>query len=235
VVFFGFEPRTASRLMTSRLENLAGHYNISNTLVLRFLNLYHFSKDKAAVVKKFNNLLMRPYMSAGLTAKQAANFSSQLQHHLRFAVEYCVQREVVDITGAPTGLAQLVMHLHAHAPANFVFAGLLSDGTITRICTGSNKVETPRSISKMLDTLGLYQPSTPLTSPLSSHLSCSYMYCSLGPRMNLCPFFTFSLSPSPELGSRQPPASPRAHLLAPAPALRRHHQPPRERRTHALH
>jgi hypothetical protein len=114
VVFFGFEPRTASRLLTSRLENLAGHYSISNTLVLRFLNLYHFSKDKGAVVKKFNNLLLRPYMAAGLSEAGKAAFTSQLQHHLRFAVEYCVQRGVADTAGAPVGLAQLVPHTHTH-------------------------------------------------------------------------------------------------------------------------
>jgi hypothetical protein len=50
------------------------------------------------------------------------------------------------------------MHLHAHAPANFVFAGLLADGTITRICTGSNKSAAAQQLLHLLTHIFLRLP-----------------------------------------------------------------------------
>jgi hypothetical protein len=135
VVFFGFHPRTVSRLMTSRLETLQGHFPLTATTALRFANLHYYSNKKAGLVKTFKNILCRPFIASSVSDEIRAPLQMQLQLQLRFSLEYCVKMGMLDpVSGGPIGMAQFAMHLHKHSPANILFASMLMDGTLTKVC-----------------------------------------------------------------------------------------------------
>lgn len=64
VVFFGVAPRTVSRLMTSQLSTLSGHFPLNLTLILRMLRLYSKVKDKNNALASFTNMIKKPYSAA---------------------------------------------------------------------------------------------------------------------------------------------------------------------------
>lgn len=135
VVFFGVDPRTVSRLMTSQLSTLSGHFPLNLTLILRMLTLYSEVKDKDAAMESFTNMVGKPYITAtkpNATAKRL--FLAQIKYQLRFSLEYFIQKRLALQNGKPSGLSKLVCHLHNVEPGNLILAELLGDGTIHKIC-----------------------------------------------------------------------------------------------------
>ncbi|KAK1020060.1 hypothetical protein LTR33_019254, partial [Friedmanniomyces endolithicus] len=94
VVFQGVSHAKVSRLISSRLPDLNGHFPITTTLVLRLFTLLHESKNAKYAVGAVNALLSQPRLYMG-----GASFKEQTMHHLRFSIEYLRRQHLLGANG----------------------------------------------------------------------------------------------------------------------------------------
>ncbi|KAK5073495.1 hypothetical protein LTR64_007368 [Lithohypha guttulata] len=136
VVFHGVSRQKVSRLISSRLPDLNGHFPITTTLVLRLFTLLHESNNSKYAVDAINSLLSQPRLYMG-----GESFKSQTMHHLRFSIEYLRQQELLGSDGAPLNFAGLVSHLYFTENSSFAFHALLKEGYFNELCSGVREKE----------------------------------------------------------------------------------------------
>lgn len=118
VVFQGISRERASRLLSSRLPELTGHFPITTTLVLRLFTLLNDSKNSQYAVKAINALLSQPRLYMG-----GQSFKEQVLHHLRFSIEYLRRNELLGPGGEPVNFTSCVSHLYFTENSSFAFHG----------------------------------------------------------------------------------------------------------------
>ncbi len=118
VVFQNIPRERASRLLSSRLPELTGHFPITTTLVLRLFTLLNDSKNSTYAVKAINSLLSQPRLYLG-----GQSFKEQVLHHLRFSIEYLRRNELIGPAGEPVNFTSCVSHLYYTENSSFAFHG----------------------------------------------------------------------------------------------------------------
>lgn len=118
VVFQGISRERASRLLSSRLPELTGHFPITTTLVLRLFTLLNDSKNSPYAVRAVNSLLSQPRLYLG-----GQSFKEQVLHHLRFSIEYLRRNELLGPSGEPVNFTSCVSHLYFTENSSFAFHG----------------------------------------------------------------------------------------------------------------
>jgi hypothetical protein len=118
VVFQGISRERASRLLSSRLPELTGHFPITTSLVLRLFTLLNDSKNSPYAVRGVNSLLSQPRLYLG-----GQSFKEQVLHHLRFSIEYLRRNELLGPNGEPVNFTSCVSHLYFTENSSFAFHG----------------------------------------------------------------------------------------------------------------
>jgi len=136
VVFQGIPETKISRLLSSRLPDLNGHFPVTTTLTLRLFSLLHESKSSPYAVKAINSLLSQPRLYMG-----GPVFKDQTLHHLRFSIEYLRRQRLLDSRGATLNFAGLVSHLYYTENSSFAFHALLKEGYFHRLCANIGQEE----------------------------------------------------------------------------------------------
>ncbi|CZS88239.1 related to SKI2-antiviral protein and putative helicase [Rhynchosporium graminicola] len=129
VVFQGLSEERASRLLSSRLPDMTGHFPITTTLVLRLFTLLNDSKSSPYAVKAINSLLSQPRLYLG-----GQSFKEQVLHHLRFSIEYLRRNELLGPLGEPVNFTSCVSHLYFTENSSFAFHALLKGGYFHVLC-----------------------------------------------------------------------------------------------------
>ncbi|TVY52513.1 putative helicase [Lachnellula cervina] len=129
VVFQGISRERASRLLSSRLPELTGHFPITTTLVLRLFTLLNGSNTSPYAVKAINSLLSQPRLYLG-----GQSFKEQVLHHLRFSIEYLRRNELLGPGGEPVNFTSCVSHLYFTENSSFAFHALLKGGYFHKLC-----------------------------------------------------------------------------------------------------
>ncbi|KKY28940.1 putative dead deah box helicase [Diplodia seriata] len=148
VVFHGIPVSKVSRLLSSRLPDLTGHFPITTTLVLRLSTLLSESKHSTFAVQAVDALLSQPRLYLGGEENRMT-----VLHHLRFSLEYLRRQFLLDQSGNPLNFASCVSQLYYTESSNFAFHTLLKDGYFHRLCVGIRN--TPTSAERILHTLML--------------------------------------------------------------------------------
>lgn len=125
VVFQGISRERASRLLSSRLPELTGHFPITTTLVLRLFTLLNDSKSSPYAVRAVNALLSQPRLYMG-----GQSFREQVLHHLRFSIEYLRRNQLLGPGGEPVNFTSIVSHLYFTENSSFAFHGMFSRNRI---------------------------------------------------------------------------------------------------------
>lgn len=118
VVFQGISTERASRLLSSRLPELTGHFPITTTLVLRLFTLLNDSGNSKYAVQSVNSLLSQPRLYMG-----GQSFKEQVLHHLRFSIEYLRRNDLLGPGGEPVNFTSCVSHLYYTENSSFAFHG----------------------------------------------------------------------------------------------------------------
>ncbi|KAH8601965.1 hypothetical protein B0O99DRAFT_607849 [Bisporella sp. PMI_857] len=129
VVFQGISHERVSRLLSSRLPELTGHFPITTTLVLRLFTLLNDSKNSPYAEKAINALLSQPRLYLG-----GQSFREQVLHHLRFSIEYLRRNELLGPGGEPVNFTSCVSHLYYTENSSFAFHALLKGGYFHTLC-----------------------------------------------------------------------------------------------------
>ncbi|KAM3074302.1 hypothetical protein ACMFMG_002886 [Clarireedia jacksonii] len=129
VVFQCISRERASRLMSSRLPDLTGHFPITTTLVLRLFSLLNDSKKSPYAVKAINSLLSQPRLYLG-----GKSFKEQVLHHLRFSIEYLRRNALLGPGGEPVNFTSCVSHLYFTENSSFAFHALLNGKYFHKLC-----------------------------------------------------------------------------------------------------
>jgi hypothetical protein len=118
VVFQGISRERASRLLSSRLPELTGHFPITTTLVLRLFTLLNDSGNSKYAIQSVNSLLSQPRLYMG-----GQSFKEQVLHHLRFSIEYLRRNDLLGPAGEPVNFTSCVSHLYYTENSSFAFHG----------------------------------------------------------------------------------------------------------------
>eukprot|EP01116_Phalansterium_solitarium_P024371 TRINITY_DN8917_c0_g1_i1.p1 TRINITY_DN8917_c0_g1~~TRINITY_DN8917_c0_g1_i1.p1 ORF type:complete len:1795 (-),score=782.65 TRINITY_DN8917_c0_g1_i1:248-5632(-) len=129
VIFFGVPAHKIRRLLTSEVPVLAGHFPFTSSLVLRLMVLYQKVQDKQGVLESIVCLMRQPFFALG-----HEQIGEQVKYHFRYALEYLLREGLIGASGDPIGLAYLTSHVYSNEPENFVFASLLKEGVLQRVC-----------------------------------------------------------------------------------------------------
>ncbi|KAG9228916.1 hypothetical protein BJ875DRAFT_524841, partial [Amylocarpus encephaloides] len=129
VVFQGISRERASRLLSSKLPELTGHFPITTTLVLRLFSMLHGSGDSKYAKKAVNSLLSQPRLYLG-----GQSFKEQVLHHLRFSIEYLRRNGLLGPAGQPVNFTSCVSHLYFTENSSFAFHALLKGGYFQELC-----------------------------------------------------------------------------------------------------
>ncbi|PWY75483.1 DEAD/DEAH box helicase [Aspergillus heteromorphus CBS 117.55] len=145
VVFQGVSHSKVSRLLSSKLPSLNGHFPITTSLVLRLLILLHESGQSPFAVKAINSILSCPRIYLG-----GPESKHTVLHHLRFSIEYLRRNHLLDSSGVPLNFAGTISHLYYTENSSFAFHALLSSGYFHRLCRNINKYPTQITRTLML-------------------------------------------------------------------------------------
>ncbi|RKF73532.1 putative helicase [Golovinomyces cichoracearum] len=116
VVFQGFSKDRAHRLLSSRLPNLTGHFPLTTSLFLRLFVLLNESENSEYAEKLLNSLLTQPRLCLN-----GNFFKEQVQHHLRFSIEYLQVNGLLGPAGEPINFASAVTRLYYSENSIFAF------------------------------------------------------------------------------------------------------------------
>ncbi|KAK6597799.1 dead deah box helicase [Botrytis cinerea] len=117
VVFQGVSRERASRLLSSRLPELTGHFPITTTL------------NSPYAVRAINSLLSQPRLYLG-----GQSFREQVLHHLRFSIEYLRRNALLGPGGEPVNFTSCVSHLYFTENSSFAFHALLNGKYFHKLC-----------------------------------------------------------------------------------------------------
>ncbi|KAB8290208.1 hypothetical protein EYC80_011077 [Monilinia laxa] len=150
VVFQGVSRERASRLLSSRLPELTGHFPITTTLVLRLFTLLNDSKNSPYAVRAINSLLSQPRLYLG-----GQSFKEQVLHHLRFSIEYLRRNALLGPGGEPVNFTSCVSHLYFTENSSFAFHALLNGKYFHKLCANidTNSEEVLRTMVLVLSHL----------------------------------------------------------------------------------
>ena len=123
VVFHQVSSAKASRLLSSRLPDLNGHFPMTTVFILRVLSLLHGTKNAPYAVDMVNSLLSQPRLYLG-----GESFRHQVLHHVRFSIEYLRSQDMIKVDGEPINFAHCVSHLYFEEKGAFSFHALLRGG-----------------------------------------------------------------------------------------------------------
>ncbi|KUJ17972.1 P-loop containing nucleoside triphosphate hydrolase protein [Mollisia scopiformis] len=129
VVFQGIPTARASRLLSSRLPEMTGHFPLTTTLVLRLFTLLNDSGNSKYAVQSVNALLSQPRLYMG-----GQSFKEQVLHHLRFSIEYLRRNDLLGPNGEPVNFTSCVSHLYYTENSSFAFHALLKGGFFHTLC-----------------------------------------------------------------------------------------------------
>ncbi len=144
VVFYGIDPRTACRLMTSSLSELRGHFHLTCSAVLRTLIKYYFirdangnslSKPNVALTDQ-HHLLARSFYAYSQDHPEVTRL--ELLHHFRFCVAYFQHLQLFP-KGRPSSLAYLLFISSSWSEGAFIFVHLMRTGLIDALCCNFDK------------------------------------------------------------------------------------------------
>ncbi|PQE07733.1 DEAD DEAH box helicase protein [Rutstroemia sp. NJR-2017a BVV2] len=150
VVFQCISRERASRLLSTRLPDLTGHFPLTTTLVLRLFRLLNDSKKSPYAVKAINSLLSQPRLYLG-----GESFKEQVLHHLRFSIEYLRRNALLGPGGEPVNFTSCVSHLYFTENSSFAFHALLKGKYFHQLCENidTNKENTLRTLMLVLSHL----------------------------------------------------------------------------------
>ncbi|KAI9657519.1 MAG: hypothetical protein M1831_004135 [Alyxoria varia] len=134
VVFHGVPITKVTRLISSRLPDLNGHFPITTSLVLRLFILLHESNDSPYAKTAINTLLSQPRLYLG-----GQSFKDQVMHHLRFSIEYLRRQDLLSASGIPLNFAGCIAHLYYTEQSSFAFHTLLRGGVFHKLTRNLNE------------------------------------------------------------------------------------------------
>ncbi|XP_067885360.1 probable ATP-dependent RNA helicase DDX60 isoform X2 [Heterodontus francisci] len=129
VIFFNVPLPKVKRLIKANVPQLKGQFPLSITLVLRLMLLAARADDKADAKAKALSVLKYSMMTFNEPKKQ-----NIVKFYFLFSLQFLLREGYLDQEGQPQGFAGLVMHIHHHEPANFVFIRFLIEGLLHKIC-----------------------------------------------------------------------------------------------------
>ncbi|KAJ6489614.1 hypothetical protein C8R47DRAFT_1177216 [Mycena vitilis] len=139
VVFYGLPMERVQRLVLSKLPPLGGNFPLTSTLSLRLMNLVTGSNNAETAVAAVKSILELPRISFVSDIGRA-----QVQHHMRFSIEYLRRAGLLDETGTPMNLFSLAAHLYYTEPSNFALVALLKSGALHDICDQDSMISAKR-------------------------------------------------------------------------------------------
>ncbi|XP_078417371.1 putative ATP-dependent RNA helicase DDX60 isoform X2 [Cetorhinus maximus] len=129
VIFLNVPLPKVQRLIKANVPQLRGQFPLSITFVLRLMLLTARADDKADAKAKALSVLQHSMMTFNQPRKQ-----NIVKFYFLFALQFLLREGYLDQEGQPQGFAGLVMHIHYHEPANFVFIRFLTEGLLHKIC-----------------------------------------------------------------------------------------------------
>eukprot|EP01128_Nolandella_sp_AFSM9_P007051 TRINITY_DN3766_c0_g1_i2.p1 TRINITY_DN3766_c0_g1~~TRINITY_DN3766_c0_g1_i2.p1 ORF type:complete len:1338 (-),score=435.58 TRINITY_DN3766_c0_g1_i2:267-3875(-) len=135
VIFFGVPFKKIFHVTTADLPALLGHVPLTTSIVLRSFLQYQGAENKyrTDASRSLERLVKNP-----LFAVEDPFLAEQMEHHVRFSIEFLRQNHYIGPNGESSGLAPLVGHLFHEEPYNYVFAALLQRGVFHRIADKRN-------------------------------------------------------------------------------------------------
>ncbi|XP_072903996.1 probable ATP-dependent RNA helicase DDX60 isoform X1 [Hemitrygon akajei] len=133
VIFYGVPLPKVQRLLKANIPELRGQFPLSISLILRLMLLASKASDKVDAKAKVLSVLQYSLMTFNQPRKQ-----NIVKFYFLFSLQFLLREGFLDQEGQPQGLAGLVMHLHYHEPANFVFIHLLVRGLLHELCRPVN-------------------------------------------------------------------------------------------------
>ena len=147
VVFQNITPNKISRLLSSRLPDLNGHFPITTSLVLRLFTLLHETKNSKFATRAVNAILSQPRLYLG-----GEEAKMTVLHHLRFSIEFLRREALLGAKGEPLNFAGLVSHLYYTENSGFAFHALLKGGYFHQLCSRIHK-EQERVLRELMLTM----------------------------------------------------------------------------------
>ncbi|KAF2455466.1 hypothetical protein BDY21DRAFT_365243 [Lineolata rhizophorae] len=134
VVFQNVPLAKVTRLISSRLPDLNGHFPITTSLVLRLCTLLSESKNSKFAIKAIDGIMSQPRLYMG-----GEEAKDTVLHHLRFSIEYLRRQNLLDSKGTPLNFAGCVSHLYYAENASFAFHALLKEGYFHELCANIDR------------------------------------------------------------------------------------------------
>lgn len=128
VGFLGVPLHKIYRLLTTKLWDIQGQFPLTTSLVLQLSQLISGSQAGPFARDTIHALMDEPKFMAN-----GSILSNQVNHHLRFVIEYLRREGLLDVYGNPINLASLTMHLYYTEPSNYAFMNLLKAGVFHKI------------------------------------------------------------------------------------------------------
>nr|CAD7443497.1 unnamed protein product [Timema bartmani] len=141
VVFMGLGRRKVQTLLTDKFPVMVGNFPLSVGTVLRLLLLV----SRITSHGELNEATTRDALSRALTLlncsmayKTSPFLKIQMKHFFSFATQLLLLQGLVDNTGSPQKLSDIITHLNYHEPGNLAFVFLFRSGALRQLC-GSNE------------------------------------------------------------------------------------------------
>ncbi|XP_048450035.1 probable ATP-dependent RNA helicase DDX60 [Rhincodon typus] len=129
VIFLNVPLPKVQRLIKANVPQLKGQFPLSITFVLRLMLLAARADDKIDAQAKVLSALQHSMMTFNQPKKQ-----NIVKFYFLFSLQFLLREGHLDQECQPQGFAGLVMHIHYHEPANFVFIHFLVEGLLHKIC-----------------------------------------------------------------------------------------------------
>ncbi|XP_062905575.1 probable ATP-dependent RNA helicase DDX60 isoform X1 [Mobula hypostoma] len=133
VIFYKVPLSKVQRLLKANVPQLRGQFPLSISLALRLMMLASKASDKVDAKAKALSVLQYSLMTFNQPRKQ-----NIVKFYFLFSLQFLLRGGFLDQEGQPQGPAGLVMHLHYHEPANFVFIHFLVQGLLHELCQPVN-------------------------------------------------------------------------------------------------
>ncbi|XP_051875705.1 probable ATP-dependent RNA helicase DDX60 [Pristis pectinata] len=133
VIFYKVPLSKVQRLLKANVPQLRGQFPLTITLVLRLMLLAAKADDQLDAKAKALSVLQYSLMTFNQPRKQ-----NIVKYYFLFSLQFLLREGFLDREGHPQGFAGLVMHIHYHEPANFVFIRFLVQGLLHKLCQPVN-------------------------------------------------------------------------------------------------
>lgn len=155
VVFYGIPFPAIRRLLLSPLPQVFGSLPVSPTYLLRLAILMGGKADGHAVEAVVRQL-QQPLFAFG---ERRAVFQAEMQHHLRFSLEYLMREGHLSSKGVALSWSGMLTHLHYEEPSNLVLVRWLREGLFHSVVRSSSIPDTvQRKLVHILSAIFLQRP-----------------------------------------------------------------------------